>query len=192
MISLRSAARRQLLVYFFMNPRARHHVRELATTLALDASNLSKELRRLEHEGLFRSETSGRQKYFELNRDYALLNEIRAIVMKTAGAVPSLVGALETVPGIEAAWLYGSFASGRQDSLSDVDVLIVGVPRAQALAESVRRVERKLGREVNYIVLTREELKRRREEKDPFLEDVWRHKRIALIGSREEADAAQR
>jgi predicted nucleotidyltransferase len=192
MISLRSAARRQLLVYFFMNPRARHHVRELATTLGLDASNLSKELRRLEHEGLFRSETSGRQKYVELNRDYALLNEIRAIVMKTAGAVPSLAGALETVPGIEAAWLYGSFASGRQDSLSDVDVLIVGVPRAQALAESVRRVERKLGREVNYIVLTREELKRRREEKDPFLEEVWRHKRIALIGSREETDSAQR
>lgn len=190
MINLRSKTRRELLVHYFMNSSARHHVRGLAKILGLDPSNLSKELGRLEDEGLFRSDTSGRQKYFRLNSSYPLLREVRTIVMKTAGAAPTLVNALAMVHGIEEAWLYGSFASGRQDALSDVDILIIGAPPAEALAETVRRVERKLGREVNYTVLTSEEFKRRRERKDPFLENVWHHERIALTGSHEETQTA--
>jgi predicted transcriptional regulator len=54
--------------------------------LSTDPSNLSKELRRLEREGLFRSEISGRQKYFQLNREYPLFDEVRGIAGKTIGA----------------------------------------------------------------------------------------------------------
>lgn len=190
MIELRSKTRRELLVYYFTNPAARLHLRELAKRLDLDPSNLSKELRRLEVEGLFRSETTGRQKYFELNRDYPLLREVRAIVMKTAGAVPSLSRALAGIPGIEEAWLYGSFAAGHQDALSDIDVLIIGTPRAEALAEPIRGLEKRLGREINYTVLTRKEFDQRRGRKDPFLQNVWQHKRIALTDPREEAQAS--
>ena len=43
---------------------------------------------RLEREGLFRAEVSGRQKYFQLNRAYPLFKEVRGIVAKTIGAVP--------------------------------------------------------------------------------------------------------
>jgi hypothetical protein len=72
MIDLRSKVRQRLLAYYFANPAARLHLRDLAGQLEIDPSNLSKELRRLETEGLFRSELSGRQKYFQLNRDYPL------------------------------------------------------------------------------------------------------------------------
>ena len=64
-----SKARQQLLAYYFTNPTACHHLRGLAARLSIDPSNLSKELGRLEREGLFRSEVSGRQKYFQLNRE---------------------------------------------------------------------------------------------------------------------------
>ena len=72
MLDLRSKARQRLLAYYFTNPAARHHLRDLADRLSIDPSNLSRELRRLERDGLFRSEVSGRQKYFRLNRDYPL------------------------------------------------------------------------------------------------------------------------
>ena len=54
MLDLRSKARQQLLAYYFTNPTARHHLRDLAERLSIDPSNLSKELGRLEREGLFR------------------------------------------------------------------------------------------------------------------------------------------
>ncbi len=88
MLDLRSKARQQLLAYYFTNPTARHHLRDLAERLSVDPSNLSKEFGRLEHEGLFRSEVNGRQKYFQLNREYALFGEVRKIVAKTIGAAP--------------------------------------------------------------------------------------------------------
>jgi DNA-binding MarR family transcriptional regulator len=42
MLDLRSAARRRLLVYYFTNPTARRHLRDLAERLDIDPSNLSK------------------------------------------------------------------------------------------------------------------------------------------------------
>lgn len=192
MIDLRSKARRQLLVYYFTNPETRLHLRELATLLAIDPSNLSKELRRLEDDGLFLSHVSGRQKYFELNRDYPLFDEVRGIVMKTAGAAPSIARALAKISGIEESWLYGSFAQGLQDAASDIDVLIIGAPSSVELAEAMRRLEKRLGREINYTVLTSKDFKSRRNRKDPFLENVWKNERVALTGAHAKIQAASR
>jgi len=182
MIELRSKARRKLLAYYFTNPAARHHLRELAGRLKVDPSNLSKELGRLEREGLFRAEVSGRQKYFQLNRAYSLFNEVRSIVAKTIGAVPLIAESLGKIDGIDEAYLYGSFARGRQDAASDVDVLVIGTPRGRALAKAVRKLERRLGREINYTVLAVKEFKSRGSRKNTFPANAWNRKRVRLIG----------
>jgi predicted nucleotidyltransferase len=183
MLELRSKARQRLLAYYFTNPTARHHLRDLAERLKIDPSNLSKELGRLEREGLFRSEVSGRQKYFQLNREYPLFDEVRSIVAKTIGAVPLLAQSLKKIEGIEEAYLYGSFARNHQDAASDIDVLVIGRPKANALEEAVQKLERQLGREINYTVLSRKELESRRAGKDAFLENVWHNKRVSLVGA---------
>src|SRR5208282_2129938 len=173
----------KLLAYYFTNPTTRHHLRDLAERLSVDPSNLSKELSRLEREGMFRSEVSGRQKYFQLNREYPLFNEVRSIIAKTIGAVPLLAESLKKIDGIEEAYLYGSFARNQQDAASDVDVLVIGRPKGNDLAETVQKLERQLGREINYTVLTRKELESRRDRKDVFLENVWHNKRVSLVGA---------
>jgi predicted nucleotidyltransferase/predicted transcriptional regulator with HTH domain len=183
MLDMRSKARQKLLSYYFTNPTTHHHLRELAQRLSVDPSNLSKELRRLEREGLFRSEVSGHQKYFQLNREYRLFNEVRSIIAKTFGAVPLLAESLKKVDGIEEAYLYGSFARNQQDAASDVDVLVIGKPKSDTLAETVQKLERQLGREINYTVLTRKELESRRGRKNTFLENVWHNKRVLLVGA---------
>jgi predicted nucleotidyltransferase/predicted transcriptional regulator with HTH domain len=183
MLDMRSKARRKLLAYYFTNPTARHHLRDLAERLSVDPSNLSKELSRLEREGLFRAEVSGRQKYFQLNRKYPLFNEVRSIIAKTIGAVPLLAESLKKIEGIEEAYLYGSFARNQQDAASDVEILVIGKPKSDTLAEIVQKLERQLGREINYTVLTRKELESRRGRKDAFLENVWHNKRVSLVGA---------
>jgi predicted nucleotidyltransferase len=192
MIDLRSKARQRLLAYYFANPTARLHLRDLAERLTTDPSNLSKELGRLEREGLFRSDVNGRQKYFQLNREYPLFAEVRGIVSKTIGASSLIAQSLKKIEGIEEAYLYGSFASNQQDAASDIDVLVIGTPRDEALAEAVRKIERQLGREVSYTVLTRKEFNSRRTRKDAFLENVWHNKRVSLIGPNEKTQAAHR
>lgn len=192
MFDLRSKARQRLLAYYFTNPVACHHLRELADRLSIDPSNLSRELRRLENDGLFMSEVSGRQKYFRLNREYPLFREVRSIVKKTVGAVPLIAQSLKAIAGIEEAYLFGSFARNQQDAASDIDVLAIGTPHGVALAEAMRKLERQLGREVNYTVLSRDEFEARRNRKDAFLESVWQNRRVSLIAPHEKSEAAQR
>ena len=97
MLNLCSKVHQRLLAYNFANPTARLHLRDLAERHSIDPSNLSKELGRLERDGLFRSEVSGRQKYFQLNREHPLFDEVRSIVAKTVGAVALITQCLSKI-----------------------------------------------------------------------------------------------
>ena len=181
MLNLGSRLRAQLLGYFFANPSASHYLRELARLLSVDPANLSRELAALEREGLFISQNRGHQKYFHLNRRYPLYDEVRRIVSKTVGAVGQFRERLAAVPGIQQAYLYGSFASDQQDASSDIDLLLVGQPGAEELEKMIRSLERRLRREINHIVLSPAEFRARRAAKDAFLKDIWRRPKVNLV-----------
>ena len=74
-----SEARRKLLAYFFAHQDAKHYLREIAHLLELDPGNLSRELRRLEKEGLFISKKRGNQKCFFLNPAYEYYNDMKRL-----------------------------------------------------------------------------------------------------------------
>ena len=190
MFSFRSDLRRKLLTYFYMNRSARVYVRQLAMRLQVDSTNLSRELARLERDGLLRSEIEGRQRYYSLNRQYPHLKAAFSLLQGTIGLEPTLRTALLKVRGIASAYLYGSFAKGEADASSDVDLLIVGHPDASRLADEVARLEKSLHREIGYTVFSRAELERRLSESDPFLSDVWQGKKFELIGDAEDEGAA--
>ena len=181
MISLRSELRRKLLTYLYTNRSARVYVRQLATSLGVDSTNMSRELARLEQEGLLRSEIEGRQRYYSINSQYPYLKAVFSILQGTIGIVPTVATALHRVAEIEKAYLYGSFAKNEADASSDIDLLIVGHPDAISLAAEISRLKT-LHREVSYMTLKPQELKRKLAAHDPFLTDVWRGKRIELIG----------
>lgn len=182
MIDLRSKLRQRLLGYYFTNPGARHYLRELAALLEVDAANLSRELTRLEQHGLFVSTRERSHRYFQLNTRYPLYEEIRKIVFKTVGAAGLLRDELQPIRGIEEAYLYGSFARNQQDAASDLDVLLIGKPKAAELETVIRKLERRLRREINYTLLNREEFQSRNARKDAFLRSIWRGKAIRLVG----------
>jgi len=183
MLGLRSQLRRKLLSYYFTNPTAEHYLRELARLLEVKPTNLSRELATLVRQGLFLAHVRGRQKFFRINKAHPLYDDFRRIVLKTIGVVGRLREALATVPQIREAHLYGSFARNQEDPVSDIDVLIIGEPPAEKLEDEVGKLERMLRREINYILMSSKELKSRRARKDVFLEDIFRHKTVKLLGS---------
>jgi len=190
MLSLRSDLRRKLLAYFYSNRSARVYVRQLASSLGVDSTNLSRELARLEREGLLQSEIEGRQRYYRVNTQYPYLKAVFSLLQGTVGVVPTLKSALHHVQGIDGAYLYGSFAKNEEDASSDIDLLIIGRPDANDLAKEVSKLEKNLNREVSYTVLKPQELKRKLAAHDPFLTDVWQGKRIELIGNEQDKATA--
>ena len=103
---------------------------------------------------------------------------------KTAGFEAGLKRLVDAIPGIKTALIYGSYAKGGMRADSDVDLLVV-TTRAAAEDELVRalaRLERALGREVNYKLYREADFDRRRRDKDPFLAEVLSGGRIMLKG----------
>lgn len=158
--------------------------------LGVDPTNLSRELSRLEREGLLRSEVEGRQRYYSINPDYPYLKPLFAMLRGSIGIVPTLQRALQGIEGIEVAYIYGSFAKDEADASSDIDVLIVGTPEHAALAAEIRRAEKTLKREINYTLLDPRELKRKLRSQDAFVNDIWRGKRITLIDHEQDEASA--
>jgi Predicted nucleotidyltransferases len=180
----RSSLRNKLLGYLFSNERAESYVRELARTLDVDATNLSRELTNLERQGIVLSKIRGRQKYFRLNRGFPLYKELRRIVQAHVGAAEQLRHALDPLETVTEAYLFGSFAKNEVDSLSDLDVLIVGDAKTGELEMALRPLEKRLGKQINFTSLSRQELAKRLRAKDAFLSDVWFGPKIKLIGPR--------
>jgi len=178
-----SQLRKRLFAYYFANTDSSHYVRELARVLHVDPTNLSRELRALEAEGMMVMEQRGTLRYYTLNKRHPIFRELKRVVAKTIGVEAQLQTVLSKVPSIATAILYGSFAKGDEDAASDIDVLVVGTVTMRALLEHINPLEKKLGRDINVVAYSPEEYRRRKRQRDPLLMSIFSSSYRVLIGS---------
>jgi Nucleotidyltransferase domain. len=159
------------------------YVREIARTTEENINAVRRELAILEGIGLLKSERRGNLKYYGVNKKMPIYNELARIILKTEGVVKKLQESLSEI-GVEVAFIYGSFASGKAGVDSDIYILIIGAIDEDNLILKIRDVEKKLSREINYVLFTAKEFEMRRKSKDPFVFNVLKEPKIMLIGNR--------
>lgn len=177
---LASKTRSNILAFFFTHADERYYVRELASLTNEDAGNLSRELRRLEAEGICSSSRKGRIKFYSLNKNYPLYSDLKSILFKTAGLEGSLRRLVEDYEGIEEAIMHGSFARGIEKQSSDVDLVIIGKFDRDKFTGQLRGLESKLKRDINFTVYTRQEFNKEMEKRGSFLNIIMSGKKIQL------------
>ena len=90
---------------------------------------------------------------------------------------------LPLAPKLEAAFIYGSVAKGTDTAKSDIDLMLVGKNLLLSkVLELLVPLEAQLGRKVNPTLLTPAEFKRRRAERDSFVNRVLSQPTLPLIG----------
>ncbi|RLB82186.1 MAG: hypothetical protein DRH17_06560 [Deltaproteobacteria bacterium] len=177
-----SKVRIELLSAFFLHPDTAFYVREIARITGEDYKNVSLELRNLEEIGLLRSRKQGNLKYFSLNKEFLIYEELKSIFLKTRGAVAVLKDALSKVRGIDFAFIYGSLASGTETAESDIDMMVIGRIALERLLKLIREPEGILAREINPSLFDLAEVNRRVKAKDPFITEVLSSPKIMLVG----------
>lgn len=182
-----SAVRRQILLTFFARPGIVRHVRELARELGWSATIVGQELDRLERTGILTSERIGRARRYRIDDRSSIAHEVRSLVQKTIGIEARIRDAIADLPGVDEAFVYGSYARGDDRATSDLDLFVIGVVDHEDLSERLADVERELGRDVNVTNYERGELARLRRERDLFVERVFEGPRVRLIGTRPDA-----
>lgn len=177
-----SEVRRQILRTFFARPGLVRHVRELARELGWSATIVGQELDRLERTGILTSDRIGRARRYRVDEQSPIASEIRSLVQKTIGVEARIRDAIADLPGIEEAFLYGSYARGDERATSDLDLMVIGAVEQEDLSERLAGVERDLKRDVNLTSYDRDEIERLRSEGDLFVERVLDGPRVLLIG----------
>ncbi|MFA5100094.1 MAG: nucleotidyltransferase domain-containing protein [Candidatus Omnitrophota bacterium] len=181
--NINTKLKRNLLCYVFTHPDESFYIRELSGLIGEDAGNLSRELRKMEENGLFLSRIKGREKNFSLNKNYPFYAELKAIIAKSEGVQGRLRDLVERYPGIKLAFLYGSYASGRLNKKSDIDLFLAGSFDYDKFTGDIRKLESKLNREINFSYFPLAEFAAEKKKAGGFLNLVLKEKVIVLKGA---------
>jgi len=166
---------------FLNRPEKTYYFRELARILGKEPGVFQKDINKLVEEGILESYYEVNRHFFKLNRRYPLLDELKSIFFKTVGVKGKLQQELRKIKGIKEAFIYGSFAKGQVKATSDIDIFVVGSVDEDELIDLITMLEKKIDREINYTLMTENELQKKIKGKDSFLKNIFSQKMIKLI-----------
>ena len=165
------------------------YLSELAQFLRTTPSSLQRELKALVNSGILQQRREGTRIYFKPETRSPLFPELRGLLEKTAGLLPTLRRALEPFQTrINCAFVYGSVARSQEHALSDVDVLVIGGVGLAELAPALRKAEARLAREVNVTSYSAREFRKNMADKDHFLSEVLRGPKEFVKGNERDLD----
>jgi DNA-binding transcriptional ArsR family regulator len=157
----RSEQQLRLLGHLFILSGREFSVKEIQLETGIPQATVSREVARLEEAGLLRSRQVGRSKLIRADEDSPSFTELRSILLKTVGPAFILRDHLLGVSGVEEAHVFGSWArryhGERGAPPQDLDVVVIGRPNADLLFEAALAAEKRLGLEVNPVIVEPEE-----------------------------------
>lgn len=187
--SLFPNVRQGVLAATLTRPEKWWYLSELAEFLHTRPSSLQRELRSLQQSGILQQRKDGRRMYFKAETRSPIFRELRGIFEKTAGLIPTLQAALQPfAEKIVCAFVYGSIARGEEGATSDVDLMVIGSAGLADLASSLRKVEKRLGREVNVTHYSVDEFRKKVAKGDHFLTTVLRSQLQFVKGEQRDLD----
>lgn len=157
---LPSAAFARLLLHLALHGDEPQHVRALQRSTGLSPSSLVHELKRLERRGLVERRESGRRVEYTVVHGSSRWSALRGLIREFADPSEVVAEAISPARGVEAAFVYGSFARGDARDDSDVDVLVVSTGPDAELGRGAAEASVLLGRPVEIRRYTPEKLQR--------------------------------
>lgn len=173
-----SKTRLKLLKLFFRSPERAFYIRELAREIVTHLHAVRREIANLEMLQIIKQieeseagkdlEGTERSKYYQLDTESPLYNELRALIKKAEVLEEKeLVDEIKNKGGqIKLFILTGIFLNEKN---ANTDIVIVGKLKPMLLLKIIRRYEKDLGKTIRYTFLTDQEFTDRRQIGDRFL-----------------------
>lgn len=181
-----SKVRIKIINLFFADVTEMYHVRGIVREIKEEINAVRRELKRLEDAGIVRKENRGNRVYYWPRTDYLLYGDLLSMVSKVTGLGSEIINGKSKLGRLNYVMFSGRFARHKEPSKEEeVDVLVVGDINLSELATLIRVEESKRGREINYTVMSREELEFRKKRRDPFLLGILSSSRVMIWGDEE-------
>lgn len=182
-----SRVRIKVLDLFFSNIRELYHVRGIVRETGEEINAVRRELDKFEKDGILRKEPRGNRVYYSIRSEHPFYGDLISMVAKTTGLGGKLIENKNKLGKVSFIMFSGKFARFKDRKRDDdVDILIVGDVVLPELAAIIRVEESERGREINYTVMSREELDFRKKRRDPFLTGILAGSRVMILGDEED------
>lgn len=177
-----STVRVQMIHLFFRNPNNIYYVRQITRELDQEINSIRRELERMSKAGIIKSEARGNRLYYSLNKRYEFYPELLRMAIKSSGLGLAIKKHRKEIGNPQYVMFSGKFAQYRARGRDEVDILLVGDIKTQALQPLIEAEEKIRGHEINYTVMTEDELEFRKARRDPFVNEIFAGGRIMIIG----------
>jgi len=192
-----SKTRVKMLKLFLLHPEEKFLFSEITKSLKLLPSVVKKELDNLEKFGLVysgnpaelneisdilakpRTEIKQEKRFYQVNAGFILFDELKALLLKAQMLYErDFIDKLVEIGKIKLLILTGIFVN---ETLSPIDLLIVGHLNKPKLVKLLKELEVELGKEINFTHLETAEFVYRRNVTDVFLYEILEKKKIVVI-----------
>ena len=181
--------RRAILALLYGHPDESFYVRQVVRAAGIGHGSVQRELNTLAQAGILRRAVRGRQVYYQANPQCPIFDELKSLIVKTAGVADTLRAALAPLADhIHVAFVFGSMVEGRQREESDVDLLIIGEISFGKAVSALSVAQKTLAREINPTVFPKKEFQLKLAAGNHFLESLMKSPRIFLIGDERELE----
>lgn len=177
-----SGARVKLFQQFLSHPNDEFFIRELTRILDEQINSLRRELENLEKIGLLKSTDRNRKKYYRINPHFPLLHELTSIVRKTNGINQDLLKQISKLGDIDILILTGEFL----EKESETDIFLVGDVKRGDLQNFLDTTFP--GKNIRYVLMTREDFLYRMTLKDKFVQRVFSDKENIILKNKMKKD----
>jgi len=191
--TLFSKTRLAVLSLLYTHSDESFYLRQIARVAGVGMGSIQRELKSLAEAGIIQASTIGKQVFYQANSQCPVYAELKGLIVKTAGAGDILKSALASlVDRIQVAFIYGSFASGKERKASDVDACIVGTVTFAEIVSALNVAQQHLSREINPTVFPPDEFRDKVASHNHFLMSIIKGPKIFIVGDEHElAELAQ-
>lgn len=155
----RSEAQARLLAELFVDPDPDidYGVAQLAELTGVHLRTVQQEISELVEARLLLERAAGDDRYVHVPRHDPRRDTLVGLLRGSYGVKPLLQRGLSGIPGIDVAYLHGTWAARycgfRGSPPPDIDLLVVGRPDHGAIYRVVDEVERKIDTQLNAVIL---------------------------------------
>ena len=171
-----SKTRAKLLKLFFGNPEKSFYVREMTRVIDEQINSVRRELLNLESIGIIKNETFDNKIYYSANSKHPFTRPLSDMFSKKINTVdnneikdPTWEDYSRPVKN----YLKGLVVTNRLPGQDGVDLLIIGNDKTKKLTRWAEVVEKKLGKPINYVIMSVDDFTYRKNVRDRFIREIF-------------------
>jgi len=181
-----SKVRRKILALYFHNIDQTYYLREIVRLTNEEVNAVKRELDILHNAKVLTREKRTNKVFYALSKSFSLYDEFVRIFTKDTSLATLIYKNASRLGKIKFIAVSTKFSKKTQIKEDEIYVLFVGIvviPEVESIMQAARK---EFGWEINYTVMTEDEIQFRKKNNDPFLWKFLKQPKVMLVGHEED------